>query len=71
MNIIVAMRTTEIVAAAEAAAVVVVIVLPIGPIVVPFWGSYFESYEVIPKELLWGLWVVKVTVIVNDSDRWL
>ena len=24
----------------------------------PFWGSYLESYKVIPKkELLWGLWV--------------
>ena len=32
--------------------------LPIGPKVVPFWGSYLESYKVIPKkELLWGLWV--------------
>ena len=32
--------------------------LPIGPKVVPFWGSYLEFYKVIPKkELLWGLWV--------------
>ena len=32
--------------------------LPIGPIVVPFWSSYVESYKVVPKkELLWGLWV--------------
>ena len=23
--------------------------LPIGPIVVPFWGSYLDSYKVIPK----------------------
>ena len=23
--------------------------LPRGPIVVPFWGSYIESYKVIPK----------------------
>ena len=31
---------------------------PIGPNVVPFWGSYFEFYKVIPKkELLWGLGV--------------
>ena len=30
--------------------------LPIGPIVVPFWSSYVESYKVVPKkELLWGL----------------
>ena len=33
--------------------------LPIGPIVVPFRGSYLESYKVIPKkELLWSLWVI-------------
>ena len=32
--------------------------LPLGPKVVPFWGSYVEFYKVIPKkELLWGLWV--------------
>ena len=32
--------------------------VPIVPIVVPFGGSYLESYKVIPKkELLWGLWV--------------
>ena len=37
--------------------------LPIGPKVVPFWGSYLEfpktlNPKVIPKrELLWGLWV--------------
>ena len=32
--------------------------LPIGPIVVPFGGSYLKAYKVIPKkELLWGLWV--------------
>ena len=23
--------------------------LPIGPKVVPFWGSYFEFYKVLPK----------------------
>ena len=33
--------------------------LPIGPKVVPFWGSYLEFYKVYnpKKELLWGLWV--------------
>ena len=32
--------------------------LPRDPKVVPFWGSYIESYKVTPKkELLWGLWV--------------
>ena len=29
--------------------------LPIGPIVVPFWGSYVESYKVIPKGTTMGL----------------
>ena len=29
--------------------------LPIGPKVVPFWGSCLEFYKVI--FLLWGLWV--------------
>ena len=28
--------------------------LPIGPIVVPFWGSYLESYKVIPKSNYYG-----------------
>ena len=28
--------------------------LPIGPIVVPFWGSYVESYKVIPKKNYYG-----------------
>ena len=34
-------------------------VIPIGPILVPFWGSYLESYKVYnpKKELLWSLWV--------------
>ena len=26
----------------------------IGPIVVPFWGSYLESYKVIPKRDYYG-----------------
>ena len=29
------------------------LLLPIGPKVVPFWGSYNPK-----KELLWGLWVI-------------
>ena len=28
--------------------------VPIGPIVVPFWGSYVESYKVIPKRNYYG-----------------
>ena len=28
--------------------------LPIGPIVVPFWGSCIESYKVIPKRSYYG-----------------
>ena len=28
--------------------------LPRGPIVVPFWGSYIESYKVIPKRNYYG-----------------
>ena len=37
--------------------------LPIGPKVVPFWGSYLEFYKGIPKkELLWGLWVMLKTL---------
>ena len=28
--------------------------LPIGPKVVPFWGSYVESYKVIPKRNYYG-----------------
>ena len=28
--------------------------LPIGPIVVPFWGSYLESYKVIPRRNYYG-----------------
>ena len=27
---------------------------PIGSIVVPFWGSYLESYKVIPKRNYYG-----------------
>ena len=27
---------------------------PIGPIVVPFWASYLESYKVIPKRNYYG-----------------
>ena len=30
--------------------------LPIGPIVVPFWGSYLESYKVIPKRNYYGVY---------------
>ena len=28
--------------------------LPIGPKVVPFWGSYLEFYKVIPKRNYFG-----------------
>ena len=28
--------------------------LPIGPIVAPFWGSYLEFYKVIPKRNYYG-----------------
>ena len=28
--------------------------LPIGPIVVPCWGSYLESYKIIPKRNYYG-----------------
>ena len=31
-----------------------VVALPIGLIVVPFWGSYVESYKVIPKRNYYG-----------------
>ena len=30
------------------------VALPIGPKVVPFWGSYLESYKVIPKKNYFG-----------------
>ena len=29
-------------------------ILPRGPEVVPFWGSYIESYKVIPKRNYYG-----------------
>ena len=32
--------------------------IPIGPIVVPFWGSYLEFYKVIPKRNYYGAYVV-------------
>ena len=32
--------------------------LPIGPMVVPFWGSYLEFYKVIPKRNYYGAYVV-------------
>ena len=31
-----------------------VIEIPIGSILVPFWGSYLESYKVIPKRNYYG-----------------
>ena len=38
--------------------------LPRGSIVVPFGGSYIESYKVIPnKELVWSLWVLTSVLI--------
>ena len=37
--------------------------VPIGPKVVPFWGSYFQFCKGIPKkELLWGLWVGPIRI---------
>ena len=33
---------------------VFVLRLPIGPKVVPFWGSYLEFYKVIPKRNYFG-----------------
>ena len=32
--------------------------IPIGPIVVPFWGSYIEYYKVIPKRNYFGAYGV-------------
>ena len=40
-----------------------------GSIVVPFWGSYIESYTVIPKILLWSLWVFIETIIRNPLRK--
>ena len=38
--------------------------LPRGPIVVPFWGSYIESYKVIPKRNYLGFRAARLKVYV-------
>ena len=34
--------------------------LPIGPKVIPFWGSYLEFYKVIPKRNYFGAWYLVI-----------
>ena len=36
--------------------------LPIGPKVIPFWGSYLEFYKVIPKRNYFGAWYLVMKV---------
>ena len=42
--------------------------LPRGSKVVPFWGSYVESYKVIPKGNYWSLWVTTLTTPGRSSQ---
>ena len=42
--------------------------LPIGPKVVPFWGSYLEPYKVIPKRSYYGAYGVSWRILAVTLD---
>ena len=42
-------------------------ILPIGPKVVPFWGSYLEFYKVIPKRNYFGAYSLLILLPIGPK----